>query len=171
MKLVRNYNITRNVIRVILVLGSLLVAWRLPKKSFVKYLPVTLFSTAALFAQIYYLTVHKLWKSKGGISVMVCNTLVLIVGPFFFANLLVFHLAKGRFLLYALINIVADFIYAFPIMALFKKLGFFKIKLSSKVFYLIIVTNAFINYIFQKFYEQANVRNVMQNETLLLDKR
>ncbi|HJV44964.1 MAG TPA: hypothetical protein VJ824_04470 [Bacillota bacterium] len=165
-----NFNIIRNLIRIILTLGSLLVAWKLPKKSFVKYLPVTLFSTSFLLAQIYYLTVHKLWKAKGGISVMVCNTFVLIVGPFFFANLLVFHFAKGKFLLYSLINIIADFIYAFPIMALFRKLGFFKLKLSSPVFYSIIVSNAFVNYIFQKFYEKANVKNVTTNEALLLGK-
>lgn len=161
---------TRNLIRIVLTLGSILVAWKIPKKSFVKYLPVTLFSTSTLLAEIYYLTVHKLWKAKGGIAVMVCNTFVLIVGPFFFANLLVFHFAKGKFLLYSLINIVADFIYAFPIMAIFKKLEFFKVKISPKALYAIIVTNAFLNYVFQKYYEKANIKNVTTNEALLLNK-
>ena len=59
-------------------------------------------------------------------------------------------------------------------MALFKKLDFFKLKLSPPIFYSIIVSNAFLNYIFQMFDEKANVKNVTKNistnEALLLGK-
>lgn len=149
----------QNLIRIFLALCSILAAYFLPKKSFIKYLPVTLFSSSIVLAEMFYLTIHKYWKAKGGAGVMTCNTLVLLVGPFFFANLWVFHLSKGKFLPYALINIIADYIYAFPIIKLFKKLHFFKTKISSTVIYSIIVTDAFLNYLFQKFYERGNVPN------------
>lgn len=157
----------KNLIRIFLTVSSILAAWYLPKKSFVKYLPVTLFSSSILLAEMFYLTIHKLWKAKGGPGVMTCNTSVLVVGPYFFANLWVFHLAKGKFLPYALINIIADYIYAFPIISLFNKLNFFKLKISQTAFYVMIVSNAFVNYIFQKFYEKGNT----QNEQLIYDKQ
>ncbi|QQZ09896.1 hypothetical protein [Heyndrickxia vini] len=148
----------KNSIRVFLLLSSIVAAFILPKKSFTKYLPVTLFSSSVLLAEMFYLTIHKLWKAKGSPGVMICNTFVLVLGPYFFANLWVFHLSKGRFLLYSFINIIADLIYAFPIISLFKKVGFFKLKIKSSVFFLIIISNAFLNYIFQTFYEKLNAK-------------
>ena len=74
----------KNLIRIFLTASSILAAWYLPKKSFVKYLPVTLFSSSILLSEMFYLTIHKLWKAKGGAGVMTCNTSVLIVGPYFF---------------------------------------------------------------------------------------
>ena len=145
----------KNLIRILLTVCSILAAWYLPKKSLVKYLPVSLFSSGILLFEMLYLTVHKLWKAKGGAGVMMCNTSVLIVGPYFFANLWVFHLSKGKFLPYALINIIADYIYAFPIVTLFTKLNFFKLKISQTVFFWIIISNAFLNYAFQKLYEKS----------------
>lgn len=149
----------KSVIRIILVLCSIVAAWQLPKKSFIKYLPVTLFSSAVVMIEIFYFTVHKLWKVKGGPAAMMCHVLVLIAGPYFFANLWAFHLSKGKFFLYSLINIVADYIYAFPILAFFRKINFFKIKVSQTMFFALLVTNAFINYAFQKFYEKITFQN------------
>lgn len=148
----------KNSIRIFLTLCAILAAWFLPKRSFVKYLPVTLFSSSILLAEMFYLTIHRLWKAKDGPSAMTCNTLVLVLGPYFFANLWVFHLTKGKFFLYSLVNIIADYIYSFHIIRLFEKAKFFKLKISSKAFFIMIVSNAFINYVFQKLYEKANVQ-------------
>ncbi|MCM3568039.1 hypothetical protein [Neobacillus mesonae] len=150
----------KNSIRVFIVLCSIIAAVLLPKKSYIKFLPVTLFSSTVLLLEIFYFTVHKLWKVKGGASAMVCDTLILIMGPYFFANFWVFHLSKGKYFLYSFINIIADLIYAFPIITLFRKLKFFKIKISSTKFFSLIITNAFLNYAFQKFFEKMTEQNV-----------
>ncbi|MTW86113.1 hypothetical protein F3157_10640 [Virgibacillus dakarensis] len=147
----------KNFIRIVIVLCTIGSACLLSKRSFVKYLPVTLFSSASVLAEILYFTVHKLWKVKGGPGSLICNTSILVLGPYFFGTLLSFQLSKGKLLKYALINIIADFIYAFPLIKLFKKLDFFKLKVNSIQFYVLIVTNAFLNFGFQKFYERVTL--------------
>ena len=154
----------KNSIRIFIVLCSIIAAVFLPKKSYIKYLPVTLFSSCVLLLEIFYFTVHKLWKVKGGASAMVCDVLILILGPYLFANYWVFHLSKGKFFLYSFINILADLIYAFPINTLFRKLKFFKIKVSSSMFFTLIVTNAFLNYTFQKLFEKITFQNKPANQ-------
>ncbi|WP_010677340.1 hypothetical protein [Bacillus timonensis] len=145
----------KNSIRVFIVLCSIVAAVLLPKKSYIKYLPVTLFSTSVLLFEIFYFTVHKLWKVKGGVGAMVCDTCILILGPYFFANYWVFSLSKGKLIPYTLINLVADWIYAFPLVSLLRKLHFFKLKVSSASFFTLIFSNALMNFIFHKFYEKC----------------
>lgn len=141
------------------VIFSVLSAIFLPKKSLIKYLPVTLFSSSIVLAEILYFTTHKLWKIKKGMKGLTSTALLLVLGLYSFTNLWVFHLSKGKFLLYSLISFIGDLIYAFPIITLFKKLNFFKLKVTSIQFFILIFTNALVNFAFQKFYERINVRN------------
>lgn len=129
------------------------------KKLFIKYLPVTLFSSMTLFAEIFYFTTHKLWEVKGNQKNKTHTAFLLVFGPYIIMNIWVFYLSKGKFLRYTLINVVADFLYAFPVIALFKKLQVFKIKVKSTYFFLLILTDAFMNYGFQKFYEKITTQN------------
>lgn len=149
------FSMIKNSIRVFIVLCSVVAAVLLPKKSYTKFLPVTLFSSSVLLFEIFYFTVHKLWKVKGGAGAMVCDTCILILGPYFFANYWVFNLSKGKFLPYFIINLVADWIYAFPVVSLLRMLKFFKIKVSSAKFFTLIFTNALMNFIFHKYYEKC----------------
>ncbi|MEH7224082.1 hypothetical protein V7112_09760 [Bacillus sp. JJ1566] len=145
----------KNSIRVFIVLCSVAAAVLLPKKSYIKYLPVTLFSSCVVMFEIFYFTVHKLWKVKGGVGALVCDTCILMLGPYLFANYWVFHLSKGKFLPYTIINLVADWIYAYPVVSLLRKLQFFKLKVSSATFFTLIFSNALMNFIFNKFYEKC----------------
>jgi hypothetical protein len=124
------------------------------KKLFVKYLPVTLFSLLTVMCEIFYFTTHKLWKVKGGQKNMTHTAYLLLFGPYLVMNIWVFYLSKGKFLLYALINIVADLIYAFPVIAIFNKLDVFKIKVICINFFLLILSDAFLNFGFQKVFEK-----------------
>ncbi len=85
---------------------------------------------------------------------MTHTAFLLLFGPYLVMNIWVFYLSKGRFLLYALINFVGDLIYAFPVLALFKKLDVFKIKVKSSYFFLLIFADALLNYCFQKVFEK-----------------
>lgn len=149
----------KNSIRIFIVLCSVVFAVLLPKKSYITYLPVTLFSSSVLMFEIFYFTVHKLWKVKGSVGAMVCDVCILILGPYLFANFWVFNLSKGKVLPYTLINLVVDWIYAFPLVTLLRKLQFFKLKISSAKFFTLIFSNALMNLIFHKFYEKCIVPN------------
>ena len=136
------------------VLFSVLSAIFLPKHSLIKYLPVTLFSSSVVLCEVLYFTTNNLLKVKNGLKGIPSIALLLVFGPYFFVNLWVFHLSKGKFHIYALINFIGDLVYAFPLITLFKKLNFFKMKVTSIQFFTLIYTNALINFVFQKFYER-----------------
>ncbi|WP_335366617.1 hypothetical protein [Bacillus sp. JJ1521] len=144
----------KNGIRIFIVLCSVVAAVLLPKKSYIKYLPVALFSSSIIMFEIFYFTVHKLWKVKGSVGAMVCDVCILILGPYLFATYWVFNLSKGKFLPYTIINLVADWIYAYPVVSLLRKLQFFKLKISSAKFFMLIFSDALMNFIFHKFYEK-----------------
>ncbi|RFB12555.1 hypothetical protein DZB84_18940 [Bacillus sp. HNG] len=147
----------KNSIRVFIVLCSVVAAVFLPKKSYITYLPVTLFSSVILMFEVFYFTVHKLWKVKGGVSAMVCDAIIFMLGPYVFANFWVFHLSKGKFIPYTIINLIADWIFAFPLISLLKKLQFFKLNISSAQLFTLFSLNALMNLIFHKFYEKCIV--------------
>lgn len=143
-------------IRVSLFLVSWLSVIFLPdkKKLFVKYLPVILFSSMTVMCEIFYFTTHKLWKVKGERKNLTQTAFLLLFGPYIVLTIWFFYLSKGKFLLYALINLVANLIYAFPILALFKKLNVYQINVKSIYFFLLIFTDALLNFGFQRFFEK-----------------
>ncbi|MBD8070801.1 hypothetical protein [Bacillus sp. PS06] len=124
------------------------------KKMFVKYLPVSLFSSMLLMCEIFYFTTHKLWKVPGGQKNMTHTAYLLLFGPYIIMSVWVFHLSRGKFSLYALINLIADLIYAYPIKALLKKFNLFHLKVKSIHFFLLIFADAMLNFVFQKFIEK-----------------
>ncbi|MEH7382084.1 hypothetical protein V7138_16610 [Bacillus sp. JJ1533] len=143
----------KNSLRVLIVLCSVVAAVFLPKKSYITYLPVALFSTSVLLFEIFYFTVHKLWTVKGSVREMVCDALIFILGPYLFANFWVFNLTRGKFVPYTIINLVSDLIFAYPVITLLEKLNYFKIKISSAKLFTLIFSTSLTNFIFYKFYE------------------
>src|SRR5690606_11528433 len=135
-----------NLLKILLVFFSVISGFFLPKRSIVRYLPVTIFSTATILLEILDFTIHKLWNVKGGRKGIFSTALSLVIGPYFFSNLWVFHLSKGKFLRYTLLNIIGDLLYAFPGIKLFRKWNFFKLIISSLQFFILLITNAYLNY-------------------------
>lgn len=130
----------------------------LPKASFRKYLTVTLFSACVLLAETMLAFSFKWWKTKGGVKYMVFNAFSFIFGPFFAINMWIFHFSNGRFLLYTLINLVMDLIFAFPLNIFFQKIGAYKLtKFKPKHLFYSAFTYSFINYGFQKLVEKGEV--------------
>ncbi|MEE6132780.1 hypothetical protein CHN50_00890 [Priestia aryabhattai] len=127
----------------------------LPKKSFKRFLPVTLFCSCILLVQTLLNTIFKWWKVEGGIKYMVFDALAFIFGPFFTINLWVFHFTNGRFLLYSLVNLIIDLIFSHPLNSLFQKIGHYQLKkFNSTILFIISFSLALLNYAFQKFIEK-----------------
>ena len=134
-----------------------IVIYFLPKKSFIRFLPVTLFCSCLLLIQTLLNPIFNWWKVKGGTKYMVFDALAFIFGPFFTINLWVFHFTYGKFSLYALSNLIMDLIFAFPLNAFFQKIGHYKLKkFNSKIIFLIFYSFSLLNYAFQKFFEKNN---------------
>ncbi|WP_264740497.1 hypothetical protein [Cytobacillus firmus] len=127
----------------------------LPKSSFKRYLPVTLFCSCILLVQTLLNLLFKWWKVKGGTKFIVLDALAFIFGPFFTINLWAFHFTYGKYLLYFFFNLVMDIIFAFPLNALFQKIGHYKLKKFKPItLFLISFSLANINYGFQKLMEK-----------------
>ncbi len=133
----------------------LIVLIFLPKQSFKRFLPVTFFCSFLLLIIEMLSPIFNWWKVEGGYKYMVFDALAFILGPFFTINLWVFHLTFGKFSLYAISNLVIDFIFAYLLCPIFQKIGHFKFKkfTSTKIFFLYYFL-ALFNYGFQKYIEK-----------------
>lgn len=143
-------------IRSFIFLLSWLLFFLLPNKKqlIIKYLPVNLFSSMLILAEIFYFTTINFWEVKGGKKNLAHTAFLFTFGPYIVLNTWFFHLSKGKFLHYFLLNLAGDLIYAFPIISLFRKLKVFNIKMKSSSFFLLIFTDALLNFGFQKIIEK-----------------
>lgn len=129
----------------------------LPKRSFKKFLPVTLFCACIFLIQSLLNPIFKWWDVKGGVKYRIFDDLAFIFGPFFTINLWVFHFTYGKFSLYALCNLIMDLVYAYPLNALFQKIGHYKlIRENSTALFIKTYLLAILNYGFQKFIKKPN---------------
>ncbi|MGG0891668.1 hypothetical protein [Cytobacillus horneckiae] len=127
----------------------------LPKQSFKRFLPVTLFCTCLLLIQSLLNPIFKFWKVKGGYKYMVFDTLAFIFGPFFTINLWVFHLTYGKFSLYALSNLIMDITFAYFLSPFFQRVGHYKLKkFTATTVFIIAYSFSLLNYGFQKYIER-----------------
>lgn len=127
----------------------------LPGRSFKKFVPVTLFSALLLFTETLLADRLGWWRVKGGRKYLWIDALIFIFGPFFAANMWIFHLSNKKSLIYTLVNLIADLFFAFPLNRFFQKAGFYRLKKfnSSKLF-AVAYGLSFINYGFQKIWER-----------------
>lgn len=140
-----------SIIRISLVVISWLTAIFLPKKSFIKFLPVTFFSACILLVENVLGTSYKWWKVKGGAKASANNALTFIFGPFFVGNIWIFHLTYRKFWLYTLINFLMDITLAYPLNFLFDKYGLYKLKKFKPIhLFLTAFSYSFLNYGFQR---------------------
>lgn len=137
--------------RILIILVSWCSLLLVPKKSFFKFLPVTLFSTIFLLVETFLSLKFKWWKVKGGIHGMINSAFTFIFGPYFVGNILIFHFTYKKFWLYAIINAIMDILLAIPLNNFFEKHGFYKLKKVNKVFLFVSAyLYAMCNYGFQK---------------------
>ncbi|WP_461610953.1 hypothetical protein [Cytobacillus kochii] len=133
----------------------LIVIIFLPKNSFKRFLPVTLFCSFLLLIVEMLSPIFNWWTVKGGYKFMLFDALAFILGPFFTINLWVFHFTYGKFPLYATTNFIMDVIFAYLLTPLFEKIGHFKLKKFTRTGILILYYFlALLNYGFQKYIEK-----------------
>ena|SRR5436309_6182619 len=133
--------------------GSLIF---LPKKSFYKYLPVTIFTSALVLSVCALSIPYKFWVVKGNKTTKVFNDFVYVFGSFFAGTLWIFHLTFGKFKQFVGINLLMDFLLAYPLNYVFQKLKVYKlVNFKSKHIFLTYFSFSFIIYGFQLLLEKC----------------
>ena len=156
-------------------IGLILISWTtvifLPKKIFFKYLPVTLFSSIIILIEYLLGGPRNWWEVKGGIKAVANNGLIFTFGPYFVGNLWIFHLTYGKFWLYTIVNLLADFLLAYPLNTFFEKINLYKLKRIGPIhlFFLSLVYS-FANYGFQLVLDKNQMKskeNSKNNKSIL----
>ncbi|WP_102347789.1 hypothetical protein [Bacillus sp. Marseille-P3661] len=149
------------IIRLVLVITSWASLLLLPRRSFAKFLPVTLFtSLLVLFLSALSLRYH-FWVVKGGLKGKLATDLSFIFGPFFAGSLWVFHFTFGRFKRYIIANAAMNLFLAYPANKIFQKLNVYKlVNFKSIHVFLTYIGYAVIIYGYQLLLDQANSKSV-----------
>lgn len=141
-------------------LSMLLISWSTlllyPKRALKQFIPVTIFVTGLVSILLIISHPYKLWKVSGGVGTRIFNDLSFTLGPFFVTNLWVFRLAYGSLWQYLGVNLVIDYLLAFPITNLFKKLNIYQLeRLKPIYFFSIIYSFAIFSYGFQYYFRKS----------------
>ncbi len=145
-----------NLFRLIMVLISWSTLLLYPKRELKRYLPVTVFVTGMVSILLILSSPYRLWRVSGGLGSKIFNDLSFTLGPFFAANLWVFRLAYGSIWQYLGINLVMDYLLAYPVSKLFKKMNIYQLdRLKPLYFFSIIYSFAILAYGFQYYVRGA----------------
>lgn len=145
-----------NIFRLMMVLFSWASLLLYPRRALKRFLPVTLFVTALVSILLILSKPYRLWKVTGGLGTKLFNDLSFTLGPFFAANLWVFKLAYGNIWQYLGVNLVMDFILAYPVSAIFRKMNIYRLeKLQPLYFFSTIYSFAILAYGFQYFFRES----------------
>ena len=145
-----------NIFRLLMVVFSWASLLLFPRRAFKRFLPVTLFVTALVSILLLLSKPYRLWKVTGGLGTKLLNVLSFTFGPFFAANLWVFKLAYGNIWQYLGVNLVMDFILAYPVSAIFRKMNIYRLeKLRPLYFFSTIYSFAILAYGFQSFFRES----------------
>ncbi|MBM4761169.1 hypothetical protein [Bacillus sp. B15-48] len=140
-------------------IGMILISWGtvffLPKKMFFKFLPVSLFSSIIILTEYLVGAPRNWWAAKGGMKTIANNGLMFTFGPYFIGNIWIFSLTYRKFWLYTLLNIMMDYILAYPLNAFFEKINLYKLKKLRPIhLFLLSLGYSFVNYGFQLFVDK-----------------
>ncbi|XQY92705.1 hypothetical protein ACNRWW_04615 [Metabacillus sp. HB246100] len=125
--------------------------FKLGRKSFLRFLPTIVFSDLVIALVSELSKKLKWWKVRYPIFPKLATDVSFVFGPFTIINLWIFKLTFRRFWLYLMSNIVADYLFAYPLTTLAEKLGVYKmVKMSRKQLFLLSITIAIVNYFYQK---------------------
>ncbi|WP_318504016.1 hypothetical protein [Bacillus sp. T3] len=123
---------------------------RLGTFSFTRYLPTIIFSNlvVALISEVS--RELKWWKVKNPIFPKLATDVSFVFGPFTIVNFWIFKLTYKKFWIYLLINIFADYLFAYPLTTLAEKLKVYKmVRMSRMQLFLLSIVVAIFNYLYQ----------------------
>ncbi|MDR7241033.1 MULTISPECIES: hypothetical protein [Priestia] len=144
----------------LVLLAVLLLPWlsivKGDKFVFKKYLPVLTFSSLVIAFISELSKSFTWWKVRKPLFPKLSSDISFIFGPFFVANFWVFKLTYGNFKKYLLINVLFDYLFAYPLTSLAEKLKVYKmVNMTRFQLFIISIATALINYLYQYFIEDA----------------
>lgn len=126
------------------------------KKSFFRFLPTATFISLIMVLFSTLGQKRKWWVSSGTLIKGVPIDFSYILGPYFIGTIWILKSTYGNFTKYLITNAVIDFISAYPIMMLLRKVGLIKVKkLSYTMWYFISITMALLTYGYQMLVEDS----------------
>lgn len=138
-----------------------LTAPLLGNNSFVRFLPVSTFIGYIFSLLSEIADRRKWWKVKNAIFPNYRLDFSYLLGLYFITTIWVFKLTYGRFIKYLTLNVVLDYLLAFPIVKFFTKIGVFEFKkMRPKHFYIFSVVTAIVIYFYQLLVERTIVKEV-----------
>ena len=119
------------------------------KSSFHRYLPTIIFSDLIIALISELSRALNWWKVKNPIFPKLATDVSFVFGPFTVLNFWIFKLTYKRFWVYLLTNIIADYLFAYPLTTLAEKLRVYKmVRMSRKQLFLLSVVVAIFNYLY-----------------------
>ena len=141
-------------------MAVLLLPWlstvKVDKFVFKRYLPVLTFSSLVIAFISELSKSFTWWKVRKPLFPKLSSDISFIFGPFFVANFWVFKLTYGNFKKYLLINVLFDYLFAYPLTSLAEKLKVYKmVNMTRFQLFIISTATALINYLYQHFIEDV----------------
>ncbi|MDQ0254543.1 hypothetical protein J2S74_001922 [Evansella vedderi] len=135
-------------------LATVLISWIslifLPRKSFYKYLPVSIFTSVLVLIVCALSIPYKFWVIKGNKTTKILNDLSFVFGSFFAGTLWIFHLTFGKFKQYVALNLIANILLSYPLSYIFQKFKVYKlVNFKSKHVFLTYFSFSFLIYGYQ----------------------
>lgn len=126
---------------------------KLGKRSFLRFLPTIIFSDLVI-ALISELSRNlKCWKVRKPIFPKLATDVSFVFGPFTILNFWIFKLTYKRFWLYLFSNVIADYLFAYPLTTIAEKLRVYKMeRMSRKQLFFLSIAVAILNYLYQSLF-------------------
>ena len=129
----------------------------IPKKSRIRFTPITIFTTFLVFLLVHIGQHYKFWAVKGDRKVFTWNSLSIMLGFLPIGNFIICHFFFGKFKLYLLANFILNFLYAFYGIPIFDKLNLIRYVKFNKYFHILTTMSfAVLGYGYQLFLEKNN---------------
>ncbi|WP_394555626.1 hypothetical protein C1N61_29920 (plasmid) [Priestia aryabhattai] len=133
-----------------------LTLFKVDKFTLKRYLPVLTFSSLVIALISELSKSYNWWKVKKPLVPRLGSDISFIFGPFLVANFWVFKLTFGKPILYGLLNIAFDYLFAYPLTSLAEKLKVYKMGAMSRFqLFLISIFTAALNYMYQLLIDDA----------------
>lgn len=134
----------------------LLVPWlsivKFGKWSFLRFLPTIIFSDLIIALISELSREYNWWKVRNPLFPRLATDVSFVFGPFTILNFWIFKLTYPKLGLYVLSNLVADYLFAYPLTTLAEKFRIYKMGTMSRLqLFLLSVSVAIGNYAFHYF--------------------
>ncbi|MFS0638366.1 hypothetical protein AB1K84_20910 [Mesobacillus foraminis] len=137
-----------------------LTAGKLGKKTLFRFLPTIVFSDLVIALISELSQKLKWWKVRNPLFPKLATDVSFVFGPFTIINFWIFKLTFKRFWLYVLINLFADYLFAYPFTTLAEKLRIYKMgRMSRKQLFLLSLAVALLNYLYQSVFVEPLRKN------------